>query len=143
MKKYLIISVLFVSAVAIYAADLAAVEGNRSDRVRSELQTGWNALVAGTGSLPEVQVDSKYVVVGGDATTGLMVQAASVTALNQTVMTNTFAVAFGAAPVVTTTYTEDPGDVRSLFLGTITASNFICTITADKNFSYVAVGARP
>jgi len=91
----------------------------------------------------EVTVDGKYAVTGGDATTGLMVQKAAITATAQTLQTNSFAVAFGAAPTVVCTYTEDPGDVRPIFVTTVTASNFIASVTADKNFAYVAVGTRP
>jgi len=89
------------------------------------------------------QVTSKYPVVGPDATTGLMTLAASVTAGAGATETNTFATAFGAAPVVVCTYTEDPGDVRPIFVTSVTASNFVANITADKNYSYVAIGQRP
>jgi len=130
MKKILI-ALIALSCAAAYAVDYTPVTEEVAATVVSLTSTG------------EVTIDGKYAVTGGDATTGLMVQAASVTATAATEQTNTFAVAFGAVPVVTTTYTEDPGDVRSLFIGTITTSNFICTVTADKNFSYVAVGARP
>ena len=100
------------------------------------------AAVIGTAAANEVTIDGKYAAVGPDATTGIMVQAKTVTAV-AAVDTNTFTVTFGAAPVVTVTYTEDPGDVQPLYLGTITASNFIINVTSSKNYSYVAVGARP
>jgi hypothetical protein len=97
-------------------------------------------LTTGTG---EATVDGKYGVTGGDATTGLMVQKAARTAGTNATETITFAVAFGAAPIVVCTYTEDPGDVRPIFVTSVTASNFVANITADKNYGYVAVGTRP
>jgi hypothetical protein len=98
------------------------------------------AINTGTG---EVTLDGKYATVGPDATTGLMVLGASITATGTT-MTNTFATTFGAAPIVTLTYTEDPGTAtNSLYLGTITASNFISFHVSSKNYSYIAVGQRP
>jgi len=91
----------------------------------------------------DVAVDSKYVIVGGDASTGLMALSASITAPNQALVTNAFAVTFNAAPIVTATYTEDPGDVRPIFVSAVTASNVVFGITADKNYTYQAIGARP
>ena len=88
-------------------------------------------------------VDGKYAVTGGDATTGLMIQKAGVTAGTNATETITFAVVFGAAPTVTCTYTEDPGDVRPIFVTSVTATNFVANITADKNYGYIAVGTRP
>ena len=91
----------------------------------------------------EWTVDGKYSVVGGDATTGLMVLKGAVTSGTNATETVTFATVFGAAPIVMCTYTEDPGDVRPIFVTSVTASNFVANITADKNFGYVAVGTRP
>jgi hypothetical protein len=98
------------------------------------------ALSTGTG---EATVDSKYAVVGGDATTALMVLKGAVTSGTNATQTVTFGTVFGAAPIVACTYTEDPGDVRPIFVTSVTASNFVANITADKNFGYVAVGTRP
>jgi hypothetical protein len=72
-----------------------------------------------------------------------MVQKAACTAGTNATETISFAVAFGAAPIVTCTYTEDPGDVRPIFVTSVTASNFVANITADKNYGYIAVGSRP
>jgi hypothetical protein len=94
----------------------------------------------GTG---EATVDGKYAVVGGDATTGLMVQRKAITASAAALQTNAFDVAFGAAPIVVASYTEDPGDVRPLWVVSTSATNVIISVTADKNYAYVAVGARP
>ena len=98
------------------------------------------ALSTGTG---EATIDGKYAVVGGDASTGLMIQKGAITSTATGPQTNSFATVFGAAPTVVCTYTEDPGDVQPLYVTGVTESNFICTVTADKNFAYIAVGARP
>jgi hypothetical protein len=91
----------------------------------------------------EANVDGKFAVVGGDATTALMVQKAAITSTADVLQTNSFAVAFGAAPIVVCTYTEDPGDVAPIFIVSVTTTNFVASVTADKNFGYVAVGTRP
>jgi hypothetical protein len=102
-------------------------------------------ITASSGNLvgDEATVDGKYAVTGGDATTGLMIQKAAITSTATALQTNSFAVTFGAAPTVVCTYTEDPGDVRPIFVTTVTASNFVASVTADKNFAYIAVGTRP
>ena len=71
-----------------------------------------------------------------------IVQSAAVTAGTNATQTVTFATVFGAAPIVSLTYTEDPGDVRPAFVTSVTTSNFVANITADKNFGYVAHGTR-
>jgi hypothetical protein len=91
----------------------------------------------------EWTVDGKYSVVGGDASTGLMILKGAVTSGTNATETVTFGTVFGAAPIVTCTYTEDPGDVRPIFVTSVTASNFVANITADMNFGYIAVGTRP
>ena len=85
----------------------------------------------------------KHAVVGPDEGDGLMVLTGSVTATSASAQTNVFAVAFGAAPVVTATYTEDPGDVQPLYITGITTTNMVVNITADTDYSYIAVGTRP
>jgi hypothetical protein len=100
--------------------------------------------VAGTTlSGNEATIDGKYGVVGGDASTGLMVQAASITSTSSTLQTNAFAVAFGAAPVVTVSYTEDPGSAEAPWIVSVASNQVVVTTVADKNYSYIAVGARP
>jgi hypothetical protein len=91
----------------------------------------------------EATVGSKYAAVGPNATTGLMIQTTNITMHAGTIWTNTWITAFGAAPVVMATYTEDPGDVRPIFVTSVTASNCLVNVTADKDFSLIAVGARP
>ena len=103
----------------------------------------------GDGTLPagvvsaEFTIDGKYAAVGPNATAGLMLQTTNVTMHTGTVWTQTWQVVFGAAPVVTATYTEDPGDVRPIFVGSVTPSNCLVTVAADKNFALLAVGVRP
>ena len=91
----------------------------------------------------EATVDGKYAIVGGDASTGLMLQKAAITSSGATIQTNSFAVAFGAAPIVVCTYTEDPGSAEAPYVQSVTATNFECVVVADKNFGYIAVGTRP
>jgi len=102
--------------------------------------------MTGIGSITadgEASIDGKYAVVGGDATTGLMILKANVTAGTNATETVTFGTVFGAAPTVVCTYTEDPGDVKPIFVTSVTASNFVANITADMNYGYIAVGTRP
>jgi len=98
---------------------------------------------AGITAVTEVTIDSKYAVVGPDASTGLMVQGALVTSTAVPLQTNAFATVFGATPVVVASYSEDPGNSTNIYITTITVSNFLCTVEGDKNFSYIAIGARP
>lgn len=104
----------------------------------SNLTVAVNATIVG-----ECSVDSKYTMVGPDASTALMAQTAAITSTSSATQTNTFGVAFGAAPRVVCTYTEDPGDVRPIWVSSVDTTQFICNITADKNYDYVAVGQRP
>lgn len=130
-------------------------DGTEDGRVTINFLSGGAAKAVNIGSsaagamaltLPagmEANVDGKYAIVGGDATTGLMVLKGAVTSGTGTTETVTFGTVFGAAPIVTCTYTEDPGDVRPLFVTSVTPSNFVANITADMNFGYIAVGTRP
>ena len=101
------------------------------------------------GTLPadvvsaEFTVDGKYAAVGPDATTGLMLQTVSGTTSADGSVTQLFTVAFGAAPVVTWDYTEDPGVSSSNWVGTVTASNVIIHGAASKTWAGIAVGTRP
>jgi len=128
MRKLIIIAVAIASCFVVYSATITRVKISTFNP--SEVREINLSL---TSVETAIEVTEAYP----------MVQASNVTATAATEQTNAFASVFAAAPVVTATYTEDPGDVRSLFIGTVTVSNFICTITADKNFSYVAVGTRP
>jgi len=70
------------------------------------------------------------------------VQSAAVTSTASTLQTNTFATAYSAAPLVVASYTEDPGDVRPIYIVSVSATGFVCSVTADKNFVYFANGTK-
>lgn len=93
----------------------------------------------------EAAVDGKWATVGPDATTGLMIQTTNVTMHAGTVWTNTWLTSFanGSTPIVVGSYTEEPGDVRPLFV--LSSASNVCTVTvtADKNFNLIGIGARP
>ena len=110
-------------------------------RSNGDVDTDGGVVSAGSVTATEAVVDGKYATVGPDATTGLMIQSGNVTAVG-TLETNTFAVAFGAAPVVMLTSEEATTGV-SPWVGTVTASNFTCTVESSKDYAYVAIGARP
>ena len=144
-SKMRVFGVLAVLALALVAWDRneMSIYQLRVNTLRGNNDTDAITIVNPVSFTGEATVDGKYAVTGGDATTGLMVQKAAITATAATLQTNSFAVTFGAVPTVMCTYTEDPGDVRPIFVTTVTASNFIASVTADKNFAYVAVGTRP
>lgn len=79
-------------------------------------------------------------VFGGSA--DLFIDYGTITSSAIALQTNAFNVTFGSAPVVTCTYTEDPGDVRPLNVVTVTATNFIVNVTADMNFGWTAIGPQ-
>lgn len=85
------------------------------------------------------------VVRSGDSTANQLIQSASVTMHSGTVYTGTYHTAFlaGTTPIVVATYTEDPGDVQPLYVTTDTNVGFTVTVTADKNFNWMAVGQKP
>jgi hypothetical protein len=118
------------------------IEGmTMDDGVFTDVDGTLNMLnVVATG---EVTVDGKYAVVGKDATTGIMVLGKAVTSTAATTQTNAFDTVFGAAPVVTCTYTENPVSTNVIYITSITVSNFVCEVVADVNFNYIAVGTRP
>jgi hypothetical protein len=120
---------------------IAEFEGQNAETLDNATDGSWTS--SGTLASPEAEVDGKYAVVGGDATTGLMIQAASITSTSETIQTNTFATAFGVAPVCTVAYTEDPGSAEAPWIVSVSATEIVVTTIADKNYSYIAVGARP
>jgi len=151
----LLVSVLVVCVVSVCIAAQDKEAGDKAHwgvaAVRSNGDIDTDGAVVSTGAVTssstltgtEAVIDSKYAVTGGDATTGLMIQKAAITSTATALQTNSFAVAYGAAPVVVASYTEDPGDVRPIFIVSVTPSNFVASVTADKNFAYIAVGSRP
>ncbi len=109
--------------------------------------TNADAIVSsGTVTGTEGVFDGKWAVVGGNATTGLMVQAQNVTVdAAHTIITQSFVTAYanGTTPIVIASYEEDPGDVQPLYVDNIASNSFQCHVTAGKDFNYVAVGDRP
>jgi len=91
----------------------------------------------------EAAVDGKWAVVGPDASAGLMVLGAAITSTSDTLQTNAFATAFGGTPVVTVSYDEDPGGAEAPWVVSVNSTTLVVTTVADKDFSYIAVGARP
>lgn len=162
MKRFLIglASVAIVAGV-VYAGDLAQVEGNRQDRVIEELREGWNDLVAGTANSLTLtgtvtaatitattingSIGGKAAVVATNAATELMVQTFNVTMHAGTIWTQNLPVVYdnGVVPTVVAAYTEDPGDVRPLYVSASASNQVQVTVTADKNFNIVVVGTIP
>ena len=110
-------------------------EANLVDKTASETISGVYTYSA------EPLFGTDWVVTGPDATTGLMIQAASITSTSSTLQTNTFATAFQSAPVCTVSYTEDAGSAEAPWIVSVSASAIVVTTIADKNYSYIAVGA--
>ena len=100
-----------------------------------------NSIVVDDIAVDSVLVDGRSAVVTTNASQ-LMLAASLVTMHAGTVYTGTFSTVFSTNPVMTVSYTEDPGDVRPLYVTTLTASNFTVTATADKNFNWIAVGSK-
>ena len=101
------------------------------------------ATVNGTATVGEPKEDGKMGVVGTDAVTGMMVDFQDITATAATLQTNAFTTAFETAPVVTAVYTEDPGDVKPIFVVSVSTTAVVLSITADKDYNLIAVGRRP
>jgi hypothetical protein len=107
-------------------------------------------VAGGTLVTPEATVDGKYAAVGGDASTGLMIQTGTCTNKQATV---TFAVAFGAAPKVVLGWVEDVSTYSALTNTCISATAVGTTTFVPKtlvnlggaltNMQYIAVGQRP
>jgi hypothetical protein len=95
------------------------------------------ALNTGTG---EATVDGKYAVVGGDATTGLMIQKGDGAAVTNGA-TVTFPTVFGGVPTVILGADESTTTVP--YPSSVTASNFVVNGEAAKVQNWIAVGTRP
>jgi len=85
------------------------------------------------------------VVTGSGSGTNTLIQAGVVTMHAGTIYTNTFPTAFdsGTVPIVTATYTEDPGDVRPIFMTSTASNTVLINVTASKNFAWTAIGMNP
>jgi hypothetical protein len=129
------------SGATVTLANLASLDLNTS-AINVNAVTTSGTMAGGLAMSGEATIDGKYAITGGDATTALMVQKAEITATVD-VETNSFAVAFGAVPTVICTYTEDPGDVRPIYVQNVTATNFEAVVASGKNFGYIAAGTRP
>jgi len=88
-------------------------------------------------------VAGKTPIVSASATVISMIQSGTTVASAQTLLTNTFAVVFASAPVVTCTYASDPGDVAPVYISSV-ASNEVVFKAAVTNVpvSYIAVGVK-
>jgi hypothetical protein len=95
------------------------------------------AINTGTG---EVTLDGKYAVVGGDATTGLMIQKGDGAAVTNGA-TVTFPTVFGGVPTVILGADESTTTVP--YPSSVTASNFVVNGEAAKVQNWIAVGTRP
>jgi hypothetical protein len=82
-------------------------------------------------------------VTGESASTVYMTLAAAITSSAATLQTNDFAVVFEAAPIVTVAYAEDPGSAEAPWVVSVTPSNLVVTVVADKDFNYIAHGQSP
>lgn len=109
----------------------------------SNAVVGGTLEVAGAVTISEATVDGKYAVTGGDASTGLMLQNGTGTVGVAGSVTSSFAVVFGAVPIVTFSYTSAPATSNVTYMGTVTASNAIFNGSASDTFGYIAVGTRP
>lgn len=144
MKKLMLgasLIVVLVLAVAVFAGDVTQVsswnmaDGKRNTALKDLVVTDVPALVTEVNrinGLADAAVDG----------TGLSVQITNVTMHTGTIWTQTFSTVFSATPMVVATYTEDPGDVRPLFVTSATPSNVLVNATADKNFNLVIVGTK-
>ena len=158
MKKLaLIVSLVLLGAFVADAGNITATVGNRQDRLRDEFKANWYSLASGGGTLTngltvtgEITKDSQYVVVGPDATTALQVDAG--TATNGVVDVD-FTAAFGAAPYVVCSWSQDGSGVGGadvtnvLYATAVTTTNFAPASGmpfggAVTNFSWIAVGTE-
>lgn len=79
-----------------------------------------------------------------DAKLATLYQSGTVTAdADHTIITQAFATAYGngVVPVVVATYIEDPGDVKPIY-ATAVSNQVLFSVTADKDFNWMASGAR-
>ncbi len=108
----------------------------RALRVLGAATIGGNVLASG-----EVRIDGKYAAVGPNATAGLMLQTGTNAISTITVVTNTFTVAFGAAPKV---FCQALTAVSTnIVVTSASTTGFVCTAPEGTAFQYLAVGTRP
>ena len=142
MKKLLIALIVCGVIVAglVMAADITQTAAATSLKPPVTNQEFYNQTRKAVYNLTNTDVPAIITAVNKlDQLASLEIQTASITAPNSALSTNTFASAFTGVPVVTADYTEDPGDVRPIFISSVTASNVVFGITADKNYAYTAI----
>jgi hypothetical protein len=150
MKKILTALAVVLLAGSVFAGDVPDVTGRDLNRIVYELQAAWHTLIDSGNLTNDLSVDGKYVAVGPDATTGLMIQSGTCTNGQATC---TFATTFGGTPKVFLGWTDNiTAFVSTTNVGpqalTVTASNFVptaatCTYGKFTNMQYFAIGARP
>lgn len=141
MKRYLIGTlVLVLVALIVGAADITQTATYTTKRPPITNEKFYTKTADFAYASANTDLPALYTAVNAvDQLAGIEIQTASITAPNQALVTNAFATVFTAAPVVTATYTENPGDVRPIFVSAVTASNVIFGITADMNYAYTAI----
>lgn len=144
MKKLMLgasLIVVLVLAVAVFAGDVTQVaswnmaDGKRNTALKDLVVTDVPALVTEVNRINGLADAS----VNG---TGLAVQITNVTMHAGTIWTQTFSTVYSVTPMVVATYTEDPGDVRPIFVTSPTPSNVLINAEASKNFNVVIVGVK-
>jgi hypothetical protein len=133
MKKIIVLSmvVAICAILGVFATDVQTTLTEREIRdpvkLESILETNFGELDRSVNTID---------------TTAYIMQVTNVTMHSGTVWTQTWATVFGAAPTVAiVTPTELHAAVP--FVSSITASNLLVTVEADKNFILVCIGKRP
>jgi hypothetical protein len=98
------------------------------------------AIDTGTG---EVTVDSKYAVVGPDATTARMADGGQFTLNGSGVYTQAYTAAYTSGQHPVLTYAEDPGTNANPYVTTDDGTNFVANGAASKKVNWAVVGTRP
>jgi hypothetical protein len=89
-------------------------------------------------------LNGEKVPVGDDAQSQIIISGVGSVSASHTIVTQTFNTAFAnaAVPVVIASYTEDPGDVRPIFVTGIASNQCLFNVTANKAFNWYAIGDR-
>jgi len=157
MRKYICAGLILVAGLAIaIAGNVEEVTSRQGFTTLYEVKDSVNALATGgtltngldvTGTVAatavtstgEVTADGKYVTVGPDATTGLMIQVGSCTN-GETI---TFSPVFGATPRVVGNHSVDAGADAVIEFTSTTPTNTTVAATSAKTIDYIAIGTRP
>ena len=95
------------------------------------------------GSTTELTVDAKYVAVGPDATTGLMVQGGTNVFSTDGTVTQAFTVAYSSKQPVVASYNENSIIATNIFHTSNDGTNVVLVGVAGLGFDWVSVGIRP